>query len=263
MNRIISFALLTVFFISCERNEIEEETPDGGVLDKMIVSGNGDSSITQFSYNAQGKLTGYITTEYPGAVVGFTYAFTRDNAGKITKAVSSEYNYPPFEVYATYQPGSSMLKYTLMYHNQMLEDSSAFVYSGGNVTEHRYAFNASTGQYTYIERIEYILQNGNVVKMKEYDITGGSSTPDMEVDYTYDKNLPPISQSFEEAYLADMEEMFGTNNLTKAVYSFPSFPSGNESTFLNYTYAKTGQPATGQMTSTAGPGALNFTFIYK
>jgi hypothetical protein len=257
MKKIMFLPFCVAVLLSCEKAEMEEDVPAGGTLDKVIAVENGDSSVTQFTYTG-GKLTGYTTMEYPAGVAGFTYVFTRDNNGKLTKTSSKEYNYPPYETYITYQPGSSMIKSTVSFENQWLVDSSAFTYTNGLITEHVYRYNGSG--YDYDSRIEYTIADGNITRQKEFNIFNGLQTYDAV--YTFDSNNGPLSQTIEEAILTEVSDLFVKNNVTKAVYTYPSFPSANETVNRSYTYATSGQPNTAQITWSSGD-AGTLKFLYK
>jgi hypothetical protein len=151
-----------------------------------------------------------------------------------------------------------MIKSTVSYENQLRVDSSAFVYSNGLLTEHVYSVNGSG--YDYVSRIEYTIADGNITREKEFNIFNGLQNYDAV--YTYDSNNGPFSQTVEEAILTDVRDLFVKNNVTKAVYSFPSFPSANETVNRSYTYTTSGQPNTAQLTWSSGDvGTLKF--LYK
>lgn len=243
MKRSVTLAISIILCFACDKND--SDTNQGGTLDKWIVNSPGDSSLTQFTYDGNGKLSGHYTYESTGQRRVLKKLYSRNNAGRIIKKSAQSNNDPVLETFISYQPGSSQLKSAVSFYNNLLLDSSVYVYSNGNLTVHNYLYQPANSSYIYFSRTDYTVQNANITRWKNYSMTEPVDSFRMDVQFTYDSNTAPLGQTVEEAILTYMSErFFVTNNVTRMDLIYPTPPSEHFTTSITYTYTVTGQPLT-------------------
>jgi hypothetical protein len=248
MRNILSFALLTLIFVSCKK---EDDETTGTILEKTISVENGDSTIGTYTYDGNNRMITYsfVSKRTSGSVDTIKGSLTRDASGRITQEYWVEVGYPSSTTNITYYGTTSQIKTKVTNHSGLGFDSSYYVYNGGNIMVYGF-YKSSVGPWTSQNRTEWIIQNGNVTAIKDYDLSTGNVEGTNTI--TWDTKKPAYQQTPEESLITGFIDFGLNNNMLSSIDVWPSTPANNESTSISYTYTSNDQPATA--TAVANPG---------
>jgi hypothetical protein len=260
MRKILSVALLAFVFVSCKKDD-DDNTTSGTILEKTIAVENGDSTIGTYTYDANNKMTSFTfaSKRTSGSIDTIKGTITRDASGRITQLVHIEVGYPPSTTNVTYYGTTSQMRTKVINHSANSTDSSYYVYNGGNIMEYDF-YKGSGGSFTAQNRVEWIIQNGNVVAIKNYNLTTGNV--DGTTTITWDTKKPAYQQTVEESLITGLIEFGLTNNLLSSSEVWPATPANNESLNLSYTYTSNDQPATATEVWNPG-GTASIKYFYR
>lgn len=245
-------ATATLIFTSCKKDDsVQTDTGNGNtskLLKKITKTQNGETTVYNFTYDANKRLTTYKSTDGSEQLV-----FTYDGAGNISKVEETEDNFKNIYTY-TYNnnvPVSGTFKSWQKHAgepDELIEDDLlTYTLQNDQVTK------IHLNMTQYGEEVDFSLSytNGNLSKVES---TGGYS---FTATFTYGNKKAPFPKL--SKYVLDQAgfsiQFFAKNELLSAAYDFPGTELDNTVT-TQYTYDAAGFP----LTSNDGETLLQFDY---
>ncbi len=265
---------LSVLLFSCQK-EVDSTNPNtntntntGDKLVKVVDKDGTNSTVTTYSYDAQGRITEEkITGMWGGIDVGYTTKVKRNSSGIITSKIEIDPTFSVDSVVTFFHYSSG--KYTssvssITFFGFTSSDSTIYSYnSSGKIIKDETYLSINGSPFALTLKNDYTYDaGGNLLsdKRSNYDLATSTFTEEYTLSYTYDTKTSPLVLG-NEAILMYILYYAGPNNPTGYNYVEPASPMNNESAALTYTYNAANKPSTAVQTS--GTSTLNVTFYYQ
>jgi len=263
----------TLVFTSCKK---EHDSINGGGnnntrLLKMVGKSGSDSSVSEFTYNASGKIIGFkLSGVESGGPLDLRLTYVRNNSDVIQKQIlkSNDLGALGLDSIVTivnYDVGNNRYKNAVsvvVLFGFAIKDSIVFQYDGtGRLTSEIDYTNAGSGMQPS-SKIEYTYAGNNLAGEKHYDyddVTASFQLTDTAT-YDYDSKINPL-QFAPDAAVLNMNPFYSANNITKTTYVDATDPSNNYVSNDTYTYTSVNRPAT--LTSVTGSNTVTTTYYYQ
>ncbi len=252
---------------SCSKNDAPAPK---NILDQVVTKQGSDSVVTKYTYDAANRFVGEVTND-PINNETFTKTLVRDNSGRVTKITDAE---------ASSTPGSTVTdfvylgatdvklrngKSSFVAQGTTIFDSSAYEYSGTQVTKTNHYWSTSAVPYTLIEYYVYTYDaRGNISSVKFYQV-GTPGLNDFKliytVTYTYDDKINPLLSKDDALIEYIGSQYVCPNNITSLAYSDPNTPANNFTAAITYEYRSDGRPT--KSTTTIGGSSSVSTYTYR
>jgi YD repeat-containing protein len=204
--------------------------------------------------------------------VTYTTALNRDNNGRVskvnyTKAGSTtpgSIGVDFFYLGAT-DPKIKNGKSFFLVSGVTINDSTAYEYSGTQVTRTNHYWSTATVAYTLIEYYVYTYDaRGNLTSVKYYEVEAPGS-PNFRLlktyTYVYDDKVNPIYSKDDALIEFNGSQYISPNNVVSGSYTSVSTPADNYTFTTTYEYRSDGRPT--KSTTTDGGVTLVSTYTYK
>jgi len=274
---ITSLAFLSLFLVSCQK-EIDPNIIGGGGgggttgtrLAKIVTRSGSDSTIEEFTYNANGRIVGYkLSGASSGQPLDFRLSYVRTGSDIIQKQILKSNNLAALGVdsivtIVNFDAGNNRYKngisgFVLL--GQSIKDSIAFQYDGtGRLASETDYTDAGLGMGP-ATKTEYSYTGNDLAGEKVYSYDNSSSSFQLEDTYTYeyDSKINPLQFATEGAIL-NMNPFYSVNNITKTTL-VASNPADNFVSIETYTYNASGRPASS--TTVTGTETSTTTYYYQ
>jgi hypothetical protein len=274
MRILITLVVAALVFTSCKK---EQDSNSGGGgnnntrLIKMVGKSGSDSSVSEFTYNASGKIVGFkLSGVESGSPLDLRLTYVRNNSDVIQKQILKSNDLAALGMDSIV----TVINYDVpnnRYKNAVsvvtlfglaIKDSIVFQYDGsGRLTSEIDYTNAGSGMQPS-SKTEYTLVGNNLSSEKYYTYDNGTSTfvlTDSNA-YEYDSKINPL-QFAPDAPVLNMNPFYSANNITKTTYVDATDASNNYVSNDTYTYTSLNRPATS--TSVTGPNTVTTTYYYQ
>jgi hypothetical protein len=274
MRKILLFAtVFTLLIVSCKKEDSGSKPQN--LLDKVVTKEGADSAVTTFTYNSQNKLTGESTDDKISDLTS-SRIISRDNSGRVTKITDNETKQgsassSTFTDYFYPSAAEAKLRNGLFSFPQgtvTIRDSSAYTYTGNNVTRISHFWSTPTFPVTqvYYYELKYDTK-GNLTELKGYyDNTPGSGNFQLEetLTYTYDDKVNPLyspDAALTESIIEFLYDRYVSPSNVKGLSYVGTDPANNFSATFTYEYRADGRPTKSTL-SVAGFTSVS-TYSYK
>lgn len=244
MKKLHSSSLALLFlsiciFSSCSKDESDNFDPDTGSfkgkLQKIIMTNTKDSAFIEFKYDSNGRISNYFIRDNESDYVQ-AWGFSRNSSGQVTIMTYNEDHYSDLTKYEIGADG----KYISAIESDGSKD--VYTYTGNRITkiEHFYKNEASS---TSILKWD---SRGNLVLREKT-----SSYGKYKWEATYDNKKNPV-----ESIEFPVSDYWNTNNIL-------TDKDEELAVTYNYTYDKSGRPATASVISIYSEGdSYSYYLIY-
>ena len=263
---------LSVLLFSCQKEadltNPNTNTNNGDKLVKVVDKDGNDSTVTTYSYDAQGRIIEEkITGMWNGIDVGYTTKVVRNSSGIITSKIEIDPQFSVDSVVTFFHYSSG--KYTssvstIIFFGFTSSDSTIYSYnSSGKIIKDETYLSINGSPFALTLKNDYVYDaGGNLLSQKRsnYDLSTSTFTEEYTLSYTYDTKTSPLVLGNESIFMYILYYA-GPNNPTGYNYVEPASPMNNESAALTYTYNTANKPSTAVQRS--GTSTLNITFFYQ
>jgi hypothetical protein len=267
MKKILLPLIFLALIASCKK---EDAPASKNLLDKIVTKEGTDSIVTSYSYDASNRFVGESAKD-PIKNETFNRTLTRDNNGRVTKVTDAEVSSTPVSTFTDFvYLGTTDTKLrngksSFVQSGVTINDSSAYEYSGTQVTKTNHYWSTSAVPYTLIEYYDYTYDaRGNITSVKFYQV----STPGLNdfklqytVTFTYDDKINPILSKDDALIEYIGNQYVSPNNITALTYNDVRTPSNNFTAAVTYEYRADGRPT--KSTSTIAGSSSVSTFTYR
>jgi hypothetical protein len=258
-HNIIVAAGLCALLYSCKKDDDTGTPPvvTSNPLSSVLVKypGTNDSAKFNLTYS-NNRLTGINLVSNKNGVAGTTaYSITRNSSGVITGVNAGDGSSS-----IGYNSTTGQYTYSLQPHAGYT-DSTAFTYTGNNITEAvTYRLGSGGSGYTPLMRSVYTYNTSNsVTQVQTYNYVGTTWVPLATYAYTFDTYSNPLRLNSEALILAGASTLgtenltfMGLNNISGITYQDLINPTNNYNTTYSYTYNTSGMPISATGTSSTG-----------
>lgn len=253
---IVLSGMFLVFFASCKKEDSGSKPQN--LLDKVVTKEGADSAVTTYSYNSQNKLTGENTVDKINDQ-NTARVIARDNLARITKVTDNESSpgtasSSTFTDYFYLSTTDTKLKnglFTFPQGTVTIRDSSAYTYTGTNVTKTAHFWSTPTFPVTLIYYYDYKYDTkGNMIEFKSFqDNVPGSGNFVLQgtATFTYDDKINPL-YSPDAALTEYVDNQYVSPNNVKGINYVAADPANNFSLGVTYEYRADGRPTKSTMT---------------
>ena len=283
-----TFSLLaicaTLLLASCSKEKsIDSSDPDGpnnggntpkGLLVKTVIQlGQTDSSVTNFSYDGEGRLSrmwlsgNQNVMSDPGEVRVERDAQGRIKAIGIRDEVGATTDSRVYTVHfntSTNRYISKVVSET--YQGVLYKDSIVYNYNAnGQITEEVYYVSVENSPYADWSKTEFTYgSNGNLTEYKGYfrDPMSSNYVQASHIAIEYDNKPSPLVLGA-EGILLDQINFVSPNNVTRATVTDLEEPSNSEVVSYAYEYNDKNKPATANITFQSVGLPIPATFYYQ
>jgi hypothetical protein len=267
---LLFLCILAMLLNSCTKENTT--TPSGGTgkLTKMVLNDGTNTFTVLYSYDANGKLTGFNEgPPNPASSNGSGVRIVRKAGDLIDKIVirnggnadstiittnTSADKYTSMEWTEPSGPGTVIKRFTFTYDNQgkIVEATKTDIFAGQPDPQNRY-------EYTY--------QNNNLISMKVYRISGGTNLYFYDYAMEYDQKINPLAFQNEWILLSLLPPGSGAqnasaNNLTRMTFKQIGSTAPALILTLSYTYNDKDMPVKAAATASTS-GNATYTFFYE
>jgi hypothetical protein len=280
-----TLGLSSLVMVSCQK-EISMETGGNpgngggnggnplGLLVKLVAKSGGDSTVLNFGYNSDKKLTSLVTSGVAsGTAIDLRERFVRNSQGIVTQTITKTADLAQFGLDSlitnvTYNTSTSRYVSRVTVIDVMgivIRDSVALGYdaSGKVNVEEDFMDYGTAGGYVRSSKNEYTYSGNNitVVKSSAYDDASSSYTEQFTDNFTYDTKTSPLILG-NEAFAVGYANWFSSNNIIKSVIVDPTDPTANETVDVTIVYNSSNKPVTSTEVVQGGGTTIN-TFTYN
>jgi hypothetical protein len=267
-------AVTALFFLSCKK---EKDSVNGGGgnnntrLLKMVAKSGSDSSVSEFTYNASGKIVGFkLSGVELGSPLDLRLTYVRNNSDVIQKQIlkSNDLGALGLDSIVTtvnYDVGNNRYKNAVsvvVLFGFAIKDSIVFQYDGtGRLTSEIDYTDAGSGMEP-ASKIEYTYAGNNLAGEQHYEYDNVTTSFQLTdaATYEYDSKINPL-QFAPDAAVLNMNPFYSANNITKTTYLDDTDPSNNYVSNDTYTYTSLNRPATS--TSLTGSNTVTTSYYYQ
>ncbi len=269
---LLSFVIL---FISCQKESgdaIPPPPPNEGTLLKSAVTTFGSDSYSySYGYGSSNELTKIDFTSQVGGVSKTDKISVFRNQGVIESfsykstafaalgldSILYKVGYNSSEKIYTYTVGKYVAAGT------PYSDSTAFIYSAGNVIDIKTFSSANGGAYKNLKQQVFTYNSGNIVSNKGYTYDKATSKYVLknEFVYEYDTKVNPLAIK-DEGHVLGILELVSNNNSTKGTYTDQVNSANNYIMTWEYTYNSKNKPLTSVIKYPGSNVILQTTFNY-
>lgn len=269
----------TIVSVACQK-EASLEVPDGnagggttsqGLLTRTAFVAGADSVVTEYTYDASGRLASFTYTSTGG---GNQYKrIERNNSGTMTAFVTksqelSDLGVDSLVTTVDYDNAKSRYKHsvsTIDFGGSDYSDSTVFNYDGnGNLTDKVSYAKAGAAPYIPYQKVEYTYGSGNTLSEKYYNTnTNGAWVLLGTYSYSYDSKLNPVRLGPEAMIVLDDGTYFSNNNVTSLNYTDAADPANNFTLTTTFTYNSADKPSGGTAVETPGSGSYELRYYYN
>jgi hypothetical protein len=268
---LLFFNLLALLLHACSKDNDNKSSVSTGKMTKIVTMDGTNTTTTLYSYDANGKLSGYRQSHTSGGSSSENGVRIVRKAGDMIDkiifknggntdsttitTITSGQLYNSMEWAETYLPVTVARKFTFTYDNQgkIAGATKIEIYAGQANPQSRY-------DYTYL--------NDNLSSMKLYQISGGTNLFLYDYNMEYDQKVNPIASGNDWILLSLISGNSGAqncsaNNLTKMSFKQTGSPS-LEVLSLSYTYNEQNLPVKAAATfGMTGRKPETSTFTYE
>lgn len=269
-----SILLLSFGLFSCQKevDDIFAGTDNGGTaagsLKRWVITDGSDSTATDFFYNNNGRIIGINNTIVESGVTSFdNQEVKRNSQGLITAIITRASDLSQLGIDSIVsEVSSSAGRYTqrvLKFSLSGFDVTFTTVYSydaNGRIASEKDYIDDGTGNVDS-SRIDYEYAGSNVVSLKGYDLSSGSSTPDLVELFEYDSKPSPLIAGNEAFVLNNFLFWASVNNITKITVTTTGDPDTHIETF-NYSYNSHDRPTSASVVQDGQTG-LTATYYYN
>jgi hypothetical protein len=274
----ILITLVVAAALVCTSCKKEQDSVNGGGgsnnnrLIKMVGKSGSDSSVSEFTYNASGKIVGFkLSGAESGSPLDLRLTYVRNNSDIIQKQIlkSNDLGALGLDSIVTvvnYDVGNNRYKNAisvLVLFGFAIKDSIVFQYDGtGRLASEIDYTDAGSGMEPST-KTEYTYAGNNLAGEKYYeydDVTASFQLVDTTT-YEYDSKINPL-QFAPDAAVLNMNPFYSANNITKTTYVDATDPSYNYVSNDTYTYTPANRPATSTSVTT-GSNTVTTTYYYQ
>ena len=273
MRIVITLVVAALVFTSCKK---EQDSVNGGGnnntrLLKMVGKSGSDSSLSEFTYNASGKIVGFrLSGVESGGPLDLRLTYVRNSSDVIQKQILKgndlgALGLDSIVTVVNYDVGNNRYKNAisvLVLFGFTIKDSIVFQYDGtGRLTSEIDYTDAGSGMEPST-KTEYSYLGNNLGGEKYYSYDNIAAGFELEETYTYeyDSKINPM-QFAPDAAVLNMNPFYSANNITKTTYLDATDPSNNYVSNDTYTYTSLNRPATS--TSVTGSNTVTTTYYYQ
>jgi len=274
MRILITLVVAAVLVSSCKK---EQDSVNGGGgnnntrLIKMVGKSGQDSSVSEFTYNASGRIVGFkLSGAESGSPLDLRLTYLRNSSDIIQKQIlkSNDLGALGLDSIVTivnYDAGNNRYKNAVSVVTLFgfaIKDSIVFQYDGtGRLSSEIDYTDAGSGMEPS-SKIEYTYAGNNLAGEKHYDYDNGTASFQLTdgATYEYDSKINPL-QFAPDAAVLNMNPFYSANNITKTTYVDATDASNNYVSNDTYTYTSTNRPATS--TSTTGSTSTTTNYYYQ
>jgi hypothetical protein len=273
MRILITLVVATALvFASCKK---EHDSINGGGnntrLLKTVAKSGSDSSVSEFTYNASGKIVGWqLSGVNSGSALDLRLTYVRNNSDVIQKQILKSNDLAPLGVDSivttvNYDVGNNRYKNgvsVFMFFGFSVKDSIVFQYDGSGRLTSEIDYEDGGFGMGPSTKTEYTYAGNNLSGEKHYDyddVTASFQLTDTGT-YEYDAKINPL-QFAPDAPVLNMNPFYSANNITKTTYVDATDPSNNYVSNDTYTYTSLNRPATS--TSVTGSNTVTTTYYYQ
>jgi YD repeat-containing protein len=259
--------IMLMFFASCKKEDSNEAaaTP---LLDRVVTRFGSDSTVTTYSYNSAGKITGESSRETDGSNSSLT--FERDSQGRISR-ITSRLTAPGTAAetdvtdYIYLGPADVKVRNGLNLFNSgtvQVRDSIAFTYSGNRVTRTDHFYSASGIPPVNVIRYEFQYDaRGNMTQVRLSQVT--SLTGPLQVSGTlnlsYDDKTNPLYTTDDALVELVTTQYVSPGNVTRLNFVAPD-PADNFNATITYEYGTDGRPTKATLTESGSSTVSTYTY---
>ena len=280
---LFSLCAATILFSACKKEsslENPDNNPGGGVgggnpaqalLTRMVFVAGGDSVATDYTYDANKRLTTFTYATTGGGNI--FKRIVRNSAGIMTGFITKSeelqglgidslvttLNYDNTENRYAYSTSS------LSVGGVSYNDSTAYIYDGNrNLTQKVSYAQVSSATYEPYQKVEYSYGSGNVLSEKYYDTDNNGNWQLLGTyDYSYDSKINPIKLGHEAMIVLDDGTYFSNNNVISMGITDPADPSNNYSLTTTYIYNSADKPSSGESVETGTSNKYALRYYYN
>lgn len=264
-NNLLLCAVFALAMFSCKKNDVSNNS-SGSQLLKVVSTLGSDSTVTEFTYDGNGRFIVEKTTVVEdGSSEVSSKSIVRDASGRAKRVVESVPGFSGFVDYTYLNPTGSRVRNGLLkfdFGGIQVTDSIAFQYATKvSKTTHYYSLLGSVTEVAYY--IEYAYDGkGNMTQVKFYQPNdAGDITLSDTYNYEYDDKVNPVY--FNDDVLVEYvgNQYVSPNNLVK-INVVSSDPSQNFKLTNVYEYGADGRPVK-MTTSIDGGATYQSVYTYK
>jgi hypothetical protein len=253
LTAVVAFSCIA--FFSCQK-EVDDTLPGNtpsanvpGLLKRMVIKQNSDSSVSDFFYNSAGKLLAVRNTDVSGGTSEYSnQTVERNSQGMIQKVITKGTQLSQNGIDSLV---SIVRSVSGRYTNRVVKavvlgdttsDSTVYTYNAsGSISSQEDYIDDGTGGLIRI-RAEYTYSGGNLVSLKGYDLTSGTPVLNLNQVLEYDARTSPLVVGNEAFVLDNFLEWYSGNNLKKLTVNETGDPVTHVET-LDYLYNSANKPA--------------------
>jgi len=197
--------ILSLFLVSCQKEDTYPPLSSGELLVKSVSVANGETTTTTYAYTSDGKIDVINMTGTSGGIsVGNYRKFYRDVAGRIIRIAEKIPPQSGIEVdtiftYVHYPNATTFNNdYTVQNINvdvYEINDSTIFTYNGNNQITQGYTYQTSTifGPFQEIKTLYTYDAAGNLIKIEGYNDASGTMELSVTFEMEYDDKTNPLA----------------------------------------------------------------------
>lgn len=271
----ILFIPILILFISCQK-ENDDVTPppvnEGTLLKSAVTTFGSDSYSYGYAYGSSNELNKIDFSSQVGGVSKTDKISVFRNGGGIIESYS--YKSTAFAALGLdsilykvgYNASEKIYTYTVGKYvaaGTPYADSTAFIYSAGNVIDVKTFSSANGGAYKNQKQQVFTYNSGNIASNKGYTYNSATSQYVLknEFVYEYDTKVNPLAIK-DEGHVLGILELVSANNSTKGTYTDQVNSANNYIMTWEYTYNSKNKPLTSVIKYPGSNVTLQTTFNY-
>lgn len=251
----IFFLSIVILFISCQKETGDVIPPpnEETLLRSAVTTFGSDSYSYSYSYGSSNELTKIDFTSQVGGVSKTDKISVFRNQGVIESFSYKSTAFAPLGLDSIlykvgYNSSEKIYTYTVGKYvaaGTPYSDSTAFIYSAGNVIDIKTFSSANGGAYNNLKQQVFTYNSGNIVSNKSYTYDNATSQYVLknEFVYEYDTKVNPLMIK-DEGHVLGILELVSTNNSTKGTYTDKVDTDNNYIITSEYTYNSKNKPST-------------------
>jgi len=270
--------VLCLTFFSCQK-EVDGGIVNGsnngngngnttGLLKKFVVQDGSDSSVYNFLYDNNGKLSAVNLTTVTSGLSEFNNQFVeRNSQGMIQKIITKASQLSQIGVDSLVAVvNSSSGKYTsktITYDVLGVKVQFTFMYdydASGRIVSMKNFIDDGSGDIDST-RFDYIYTGSNLTLVKGYDLSSSSTIASFNEAIEYDNKSSALMVGNEAFILNNFESWCSSNNFTKATVNLSGDPDTHIETWA-YTYNASNKPKTVNIIADGQAGTVGNYYYY-